>query len=210
MRLRPTQQWPWPPRVGRRYWSSSASRCPSQSTTPSASEHRPSETLLFAQQCGQRWSAPAEQRAARALPQRADGCRALRASSCWAPSRAPRAAFRCGRRRCVTCTSFAALPAPARARTCFAHRLPFTLCPARQVYELEGADAKLLSETEHKHGFKCGTFGASLLSDRCVVLAGPLSARQLEACCVQLCSCFKASRPPRAVCTKSGSECFHT
>ena len=35
-----------------------------------------------------------------------------------------------------------------------------------QVYELSGSDTKLLTESEKKHQIKCGTFGASSLSER--------------------------------------------
>ncbi|PNW72329.1 hypothetical protein CHLRE_16g672600v5 [Chlamydomonas reinhardtii] len=35
-----------------------------------------------------------------------------------------------------------------------------------QVYELEGPDLKTVKETEKKHSFKCGTFGASSLAER--------------------------------------------
>jgi hypothetical protein len=62
-----------------------------------------------------------------------------------------------------------------------------------QVYELDGADAKLLSETEHKHAFKCGTFGASLLSDRCAAAAAPACIRA-PACC----ACAPAQRAAAA------------
>lgn len=34
------------------------------------------------------------------------------------------------------------------------------------MYELDGADAKLLKDVEKPQGFKCGTFGASSLLDR--------------------------------------------
>lgn len=39
------------------------------------------------------------------------------------------------------------------------------LLPAK-VYELEGPDLKTVKETEKKHSFKCGTFGASSLAER--------------------------------------------
>ncbi|RKO94023.1 WD repeat-containing protein 92-like protein [Blyttiomyces helicus] len=37
---------------------------------------------------------------------------------------------------------------------------------ALEVFELDGADAKLVSQAEKPHAFKCGTFGASPLHDR--------------------------------------------
>ena len=41
-----------------------------------------------------------------------------------------------------------------------------------QVYELEGADAKLVKEVERPSGLKCGTFGASGLSDAQLAAGG--------------------------------------
>ncbi|RKP19476.1 WD repeat-containing protein 92 [Rozella allomycis CSF55] len=37
---------------------------------------------------------------------------------------------------------------------------------AIQIYELNGPELKLISESEKPHGFKCGTFGASSLQNR--------------------------------------------
>lgn len=39
-------------------------------------------------------------------------------------------------------------------------------CTTAQVYELDGPDLKSVRETEKKHAFKCGTFGASSLAER--------------------------------------------
>ncbi len=41
-----------------------------------------------------------------------------------------------------------------------------TDCLTPQVYELDGPDLKSVRETEKKHAFKCGTFGASSLAER--------------------------------------------
>eukprot|EP00899_Mesostigma_viride_P010662 jgi/Mesvir1/19598/Mv09896-RA.2 len=52
-----------------------------------------------------------------------------------------------------------------------------------QVYELAGTELKLLSESEKKSGFKCGTFGASALADRYLAtgdFAGDLTIWDLE------------------------------
>ena len=54
---------------------------------------------------------------------------------------------------------------------------------AWQVYELEGAELKLIKEVEKPSSFKCGTFGASSLVERRLAtgnFAGQLQIWDLE------------------------------
>ena len=57
------------------------------------------------------------------------------------------------------------------------------VCMGAQVYELEGAELKLIKESEKPSSFKCGTFGASSLVERRLAtgnFAGQLQIWDLE------------------------------
>lgn len=79
-----------------------------------------------------------------------------RASSCSVPTLATRAVYRRAAGRAPLSG-----PTPVCGRRDRRQRIPLP-----QVYELDGADAKLVKEVEKKEGFKCGTFGASGLLER--------------------------------------------
>lgn len=68
-------------------------------------------------------------------------------------------------KKSLTCTPFAVRWIPCSARFVLLGQYPrATGC--MQIFELSQGELKMVSESETKHGFKCGTFGASTLEER--------------------------------------------